>query len=265
MAGVAPLEVGKGSSFLLRRLHSLSGIFPIGAFLVEHFFSNAFAVNGANAYNENVRFLVGLPFVFFLELFFIWIPLAYHAGYGFYVWYRGESNVGEYPWTGNWMYVAQRWTGATAFFYMGWHVWSMRFHGVHLITNPTAAFWKVQNEFHHPWAVVFYFIGIIAASSHLGYGMWLFAAKWGLTKGARARRRWGYVCFLVAILFIAVGSVTMVAFLGRPPVSKPPLNPARLSQDGRNAPGLSPPHHLARWFVPDGETIVMKTVGPYVV
>jgi len=49
MAEVAPLEAGKGSSFLLRRLHSLSGIFPIGAFLVEHFFSNAFAVNGANA------------------------------------------------------------------------------------------------------------------------------------------------------------------------------------------------------------------------
>lgn len=73
---------------------------------------------------RNVRFLVGLPFVFFLELFFIWIPIAYHAGYGFYVWYRGESNVREYPWTGNRMYVAQRWTGAIAFFYMGWHVWS---------------------------------------------------------------------------------------------------------------------------------------------
>jgi succinate dehydrogenase/fumarate reductase cytochrome b subunit len=63
---------------LLRRLQSLSGIFPIGVFLVEHFFSNAFARNGANAYNENVPFLVGFPF--FLELFFIWIPIAYHAG-----------------------------------------------------------------------------------------------------------------------------------------------------------------------------------------
>ena len=131
------------------------------------------------------------------------------------------------------MYVAQRWTGAIAFFYMGWHVWFMRFRGVHLITSPAAAFWKVQNEFHHPWAVVFYFIGIIAASWHLGYGIWLFAAKWGLTTGARARRRWGYVCFLVAILLIAVGSVTMVAFLRAPPVSKPPLKPALMLFPGR--------------------------------
>ena len=32
---------GRASSFLLRRLHSLSGIVPIGAFLLEHFISNS--------------------------------------------------------------------------------------------------------------------------------------------------------------------------------------------------------------------------------
>ena len=32
--GVAPLRAGQGYSFLLRRLHSLSGIVPIGAFLI---------------------------------------------------------------------------------------------------------------------------------------------------------------------------------------------------------------------------------------
>ena len=44
--GVPPIRAGKGHSFLLRRLHSLSGIVPIGAFLLEHFISNAFATNG---------------------------------------------------------------------------------------------------------------------------------------------------------------------------------------------------------------------------
>jgi len=39
--GVAPLRAGQGYSFVLRRLHSLSGIIPIGAFLIEHFISNA--------------------------------------------------------------------------------------------------------------------------------------------------------------------------------------------------------------------------------
>ena len=221
-AGVAALQAGQGRQFLLRRLHSLSGIFPIGVFLVEHFFSNAFATNGPAAYNENVRFLTGLPFVFFLELFFIWIPLAYHAGYGFYIWWRGEGNVGAaYPWVGNWMYTLQRWTGAIAFFYMGWHVWSMRFNGVHIITNSAAAFWKVQNEFHHPWAVVFYFVGIVAASWHFAYGIWLFTAKWGIFVGNRARRNFGVVCLLIGLVFVVVGSATMVAFLTSPQVPPP--------------------------------------------
>ena len=65
-AGVPALRAGQGRSFLWRRLHSLSGIFPIGAFLVEHFLSNAFATNGGAAYNENVRFLTGLPFVLWM-------------------------------------------------------------------------------------------------------------------------------------------------------------------------------------------------------
>ena len=111
--GVPPIRAGKGHSFFLRRLHSLSGIVPVGAFLLEHFISNAFATNGPNAYGAQVKFLTGLPFVPILETVGIYIPLLYHALYGFYIWFRGESNVSDYPWAGNFMYAAQRWTGAS--------------------------------------------------------------------------------------------------------------------------------------------------------
>ena len=36
-------------SFWARRLHSLSGVIPIGAFLVEHFFTNSFSRQGPEA------------------------------------------------------------------------------------------------------------------------------------------------------------------------------------------------------------------------
>ena len=116
---VAPLRAGQGYSFWLRRLHSLTGIIPVGAFLFEHILiSNASAIGGPVAYASQVRFLASLPLVPILELFGIWLPILFHALYGFYIWYRGETNVGEYPWTGNWMYTAQRWTGAIAFAYI---------------------------------------------------------------------------------------------------------------------------------------------------
>ena len=214
--GVAPLRAGQGHSFFLRRLHSLSGIVPIGAFLVEHFVSNAFATRGPASYAKQVEFLSSFPFVVGLELFGIWLPILYHALYGFYIWYRGESNVADYPWAGNWMYSAQRWSGAIAFFYMVWHTWHLRFTGIHLLSHPDAAFGKVQMEFQNPWAVAFYAVGIVCASWHFAYGIWLFAAKWGITTGDAARRRFGYVCLAIGLLFVAVGAVTMYSFLTAP-------------------------------------------------
>jgi succinate dehydrogenase / fumarate reductase cytochrome b subunit len=215
-SGVAPLRAGEGSSFLLRRLHSLTGIIPIGAFLLEHFISNAFATKGPEAYTKQVAFLTSFPFVVGLELFGIWLPILYHAGYGFYIWYRGEGNVSEYPWSGNWLYTSQRWTGAIAFIYIVYHTWHLRFTGIHLLTHPTAAFGKVQQELQSPLMVIFYAIGIIAASWHFSYGIWLFAAKWGITVGENARRRFGYACFVLAVVLIAVGLASEYSFLYYP-------------------------------------------------
>jgi succinate dehydrogenase / fumarate reductase, cytochrome b subunit len=226
--GVAPLRAGQGYSFFFRRLHSLTGIVPVGLFLIEHFFSNAFATTGPGAYTKQVEFLSSFPFVVCLELFGIWLPILYHSLYGFYIWYRGDSNVGDYPWIGNWMYSMQRSTGAIAFFYMVWHTWHLRFTGVHLLTYPASAFGKVQMEFHNPWALAFYVVGIFCASWHFAYGLWLFAAKWGITQGPVARRRWGYVCFVIAIGLMAIGAATMYSFLTTP---QQPMQPAGTEMD----------------------------------
>lgn len=227
-SGVAPLRAGKGHSFLLRRLHSLTGIIPIGLFLVEHFVSNAFATKGPGAYTKQVEFLSSFPFVVGLELLGIWLPILYHSLYGFYIWYRGEGNVAEYPWMGNWMYSAQRWTGAIAFFYMVWHTWHLRFTGTHLLSYPNLAFGKVQHELFITWSFLFYVVGIVCASWHFAYGLWLFAAKWGIAQGPIARRRWGYVCVAIAIAFIAVGLATLTAFRSTP---QQPYRPTAADMD----------------------------------
>ncbi|HEX7285536.1 MAG TPA: succinate dehydrogenase [Candidatus Angelobacter sp.] len=210
--GVPPVRAGQGRSFFWRRLHSLSGIVPVGAFLVEHFISNAFATRGPHAYADQVKFLSGLPFVLFLEIFGIYVPLLYHSLYGFYIWWRGESNVSDYPWAGNFMYAAQRWTGAIAFAYIIWHTYTMRFTGTHLLEHPDAAFAKVQTELQVWWAGALYVIGITAASWHFAYGLYLFCAKWGITVSETSRKWMGRACTVLALTFIAVGMATMSAF-----------------------------------------------------
>ena len=217
--GVAPLRAGQGSSFVLRRLHSLSGIVPVGAFLFEHILisnSTAIGANGPASYARQVSFLANLPLVFFLELFGIWLPIAFHALYGFYIWYRGEGNTTSYPWSGNWMYTAQRWTGGIAFVYILWHTYTMRFTGVDLHDNPMASFGKVQNEVMHPGLFLFYVVGLVAASWHFAYGIWLFCAKWGIVSGDKAQKRLLRVCLAFFLVLCGAGFASLYSFRSRP-------------------------------------------------
>ena len=215
--GVAPLRAGQGISFVLRRLHSLTGIVPVGAFLFEHILiSNSTAISGPAAYARQVSFLANLPLVFFLELFGIWLPIAFHALYGFYIWYRGDGNSIAYPWTGNWMYTVQRWTGGIAFAYIVWHTWTMRFTGVDLHDNPMASFGKVQYEVFQTPFFLFYVLGLIAASWHFAYGIWLFSAKWGIVSGEKAQKRFLALCLALFFVLTGAGLASLTAFRSRP-------------------------------------------------
>jgi len=217
--GVAPLRAGQGISFVLRRLHSLTGIIPVGAFLFEHILisnSTAIGQNGPSAYARQVSFLANLPLVFFLELFGIWIPIAFHALYGFYIWYRGEGNTVSYPWSGNWMYTLQRWTGGIAFIYIVWHTYTMRFTGIDLHDHPLASFGKVQGEVIHTPLFLFYVVGLVAASWHFAYGIWLFSAKWGIVSGDKAQKRLLRACLVLFLALCGVGFASLYSFRSRP-------------------------------------------------
>jgi succinate dehydrogenase / fumarate reductase cytochrome b subunit len=227
--GVQPLRAGQGHSFLWRRLHSLSGIVPIGAFLIEHLLSNFEALNGPVAYAEQVKFLNSLPLVRVLEWAFIFIPLGFHALYGVWIAFRGRATVNVYPWAGNWMYLTQRVTGLIAFAYIIQHVWRQRFSGVQLPEHPGAAFAKVQHELHNPWMLAIYIIAMIATTWHFAYGIWLFAAKWGITPGDRARKRFGYVCAVFGTAMCLMGLASMYVM--------PVPSPATISSTNSAPPG----------------------------
>ena len=217
--GVQPLRAGQGNSFLWRRLHSLSGIIPIGAFLVEHIVSNFETFNGPIAYAKQVVFLNSLPLVRVLEWGLIFIPLLFHALYGVFIAFRGRVNVNVYPWASNWMYVSQRVTGLIAFAYILQHVIRQRFMGVQLPECPGMAFAKVQHELSNPWMLAIYVIAMIATTWHFAYGIWLFAAKWGITPGDNARKRFGYVTAGIGTVLCVMGLMSIFAVVNHAPVT----------------------------------------------
>jgi succinate dehydrogenase / fumarate reductase cytochrome b subunit len=190
---------------------------PVGAFLAEHIlFSNATAINGPEAYANQVKFLGSLPLVIFLESLFIWLPIAFHGGYGIYLWLRGKSNVADYPWAGNWMYTVQRYTGLIAFAYIGWHVYHTRFVGIDLHAHPGASFGKVQLELAVTWQFIFYVVGLLCACWHFAYGIFLFCAKWGIVSGQQAQRKVQIACIIFFLIMSGVGLASLAKFRSTP-------------------------------------------------
>jgi succinate dehydrogenase / fumarate reductase cytochrome b subunit len=59
-----------------------------------------------------------------------------------------------------------------------------------------------------------YIIAMIAICWHFSYGIWLFAAKWGITPGTTARKRFGYVCAAFGVVLVFIGLASIWAFVG---------------------------------------------------
>ena len=217
----APAAASRDRSFFWRRLHSFSGVFPIGAFLLEHLYTNAYAINGAAAYNQKVRGITEMPLVLGLEILFIYIPIAFHGFYGMWIWWRGEGNLAAYPWTGNWLYGAQRWTGLFTLAYVGYHVWEQRISGASIMGSYFVAFSKVQHSLARPATLAFYAAGLLSTCFHFAYGVWLFAAKWGLAPGRRAQARLRWACAGLFAALSGVGLWSLYSFVSAPLQPRP--------------------------------------------
>ena len=197
--------------FWLRRLHSLSGIVPVGGFLAFHLYENYTATKGADAYNRMTRTLQDLPFAVAMEVLIIVVPLFFHGIYGLFITSTARPNVISNPYVRNGMYLFQRVTGVIVFAFILFHLWTTRL--VQLQEHESLdLFRQVQAAVANPWIYAFYLAGILSATFHLANGIWSFSIVWGLTIGPKAQRRMLYVSAAVFLVLSYVGVWGIQAF-----------------------------------------------------
>ena len=203
--------------FFLRRLHSLSGVLPIGAFLVMHVATQSRALNSQAAFDEGVKSRAAMPYALILELAFVVLPLAFHALYGVKLSFESRPTVGGYPAQRNWMHFAQRFTGMLAFAFIVWHMseyWLPRVRGQ---LDP-AMFYPLlcknlsTTRYGLPLNALGYVFGIAACVFHLANGLWGFCLTWGLTVTTRAQRIAATVFGVLGLLLFAVAANTAIFF-----------------------------------------------------
>ena len=218
---------------LLRRLHSLTGIVPIGLFLIIHLTTNSSVVWGAingrshfgsamgrgvETFQDEVSWINSLPLLLLIEVFGLWLPIAFHAILGVAFALSGSNNVAKYGYQGNKRYALQRLTGYIGFVFIFYHVATLRWGwdwltptdtawSHYFATSTLAAALKGDGG---QWTMggvmvsLGYFIGVSALVFHFANGLLTASITWGLVVTERARRRWGYMC-------TAIGAVVMLA------------------------------------------------------
>lgn len=232
--------------FLLRRLHSLTGIVPIGVFLIAHLVTNSslawgklglrtegvgvpIAEGGVRYFQEEVTWInTQVPHLFLIEVT-LWVSIAFHAILGIVYARSGRPNTRLYAYQDNWRYVLQRWSGYLGVLFIFYHVATLRWGWSWLV--PGGAEWS--HEFatstlamalrgaESGWTImgllvsVFYFAGISLLVFHFANGLWTAAISWGLTVSAPAQRRWGAVCAVVGVglmgaAWMALGAALLV-------------------------------------------------------
>lgn len=197
-------------SFWLRRLHSLSGIVPIGGFIAFHFYENYSATRGAAHYNEVARKLQEMPLSIALEIAVIAIPVFFHGIYGLFI--TATASPNRKPYVRNWLYNLQRVTGVMLFAYILFHLWTTRF--VNLAHHEDVDLYaQVAGVVHNPILMAFTLLGILSATFHLANGIWSFSIVWGIAVSARSQKMMEYVSAGVFLVLSFVGVRAIFAFV----------------------------------------------------
>src|SRR5690606_27452540 len=203
----------KGNSYFSRKLHSLLGFIPLGAFFIVHALTNYQAFErGPEGFQNGVKLINSLPLLPVLEFILIYLPLLFHGIYGLYVAYQSNSNLGRFQYGRNWAFTAQRVTGVITFVFVFWHVYQTRIQ-VYLGQITHEELGSTMNLIaNNPLYFVFYVIGVLAAVFHFANGLWAFLVSWGITVGPKAQRISSYICMGVFVVVAAFFLLSLVAF-----------------------------------------------------
>ena len=203
----------------MRKLHQLTGIVPLGVFYFVHLYTNSTALNGAKVFNDHVGGIHEMPYLLFIEIGGIFLPLLFHSVYGVLISAESKPNLMNYGFARSWFYMFQRVTGIYLFFFLLFHILNFRFGlvpGLNMTPvagNADKAYAIVSGEFQITWVMAIYILGLLATAWHLAYGFFLFAVDWGIVIGEKAQKVALYGCLALAFVLSVVGINAAMAFV----------------------------------------------------
>ncbi len=203
-----------GSQTRLKKLFSLSGVVPLGAFVLLHLWTAAALLGPHALYDRQIAWLHGSTILGALEILLILAPLTFHACYG--LWLAREATPREHAYDSDLMLVLERVSGGIVLVFIAVHLWETRVQtwSGHLLIGSYST--KLVEHLSSvksgvPWIALGYLVGIAATLFHLVSGMTSFCTTWGLTNTATSRHRARVFFRAIGVVFFAASAATVIA------------------------------------------------------
>ncbi len=200
-----------------RNLHALSGVLPVGVFLVVHLLTNARALAGQASFDSAMSAWAGVPRV--LELVLVMVPLTFHAGYGVVLMLRPHA-LADSPYPASWR-VLVRGAAWVAFAFIAYHAYAL---GVPRWTNAVGSASVHTYLTAHlsnasgsatgvliPWTALFYLVGLAATTLHFAAGTWGYCVRTNRASTKEGKRKLALVTGLAGALLFGVSSATVIS------------------------------------------------------
>ena len=204
----------------------------MGVFLCEHLWTNASALRGRGSFDEAVGQIQAMPGLPAIEIFGIFLPLAFHAIYGVVLALRSQPNLQRYAYTRNWLYFLQRATGVFALIFLLVHLWEFRVQKWLFGMDALAFYDRLSAHLSStgpggvPWMSILYMVGIASACFHLANGLSTFCLGWGIAQTRRSQRALGWAFGALGTALFLIGIETTVWFAtGSAPFAGEPAAP----------------------------------------
>jgi succinate dehydrogenase / fumarate reductase cytochrome b subunit len=201
----------------LRQIHSLTGVIPLGVFLVLHLWTNARAISSQLSFYETKRAIARSPGFALVETLFIWAPLLFHVLYGLHLTFSKNKNDGTPSSLGPGARTVLRVTGILVLGFLAWHIVDLRVPrfrgtlGIEGLYDALAARLSDAGAVGVPWFALVYIVAIGATTLHLSIGAWNFCAVYVVVSDAGRRRALVGTAVLGSLLFL-LGAATAVHF-----------------------------------------------------
>ncbi len=216
------LAASDPTALRIRRAFSLSGVVPLGAFLVAHLAMNARALFGGWAFTRTVDAMDRVPGLPLIEAVFVFAPLVFHGALGLWLVLtrRALAPAAPYPRS---IRVVMRATGVVVLAFLALHLPSIRFHvpGTRLGGGELATLLDAQlSTTAHgvPWQGLLYLVGTTCVTLHFACGLWGFYALTRAGRDSALRRRqaaWGALGLGIA-MWVAFADVVVLRATGSP-------------------------------------------------